>query len=186
MKFTGRNIAVLLALVGFFLSANVMGDPPENLPEETSLPESMSMEMPMDMPMSEPEAGVVPESIPETGLQEDFPEKRMAGSITYVSGGVGQGEALKMKKMASQYPLEVVFVQKTHQREAYLAEVKVQIKNATGETVLDITTDGPILLADLPAGAYLITAEYNNIIKSNRVRISAKKHQRTVFLWPMQ
>lgn len=111
------------------------------------------------------------------------PEKHVVGDVTYVSGGIGKGEVAEMKRLAKNYPLEIVCVQKEDGVEGYIADVKLQISDTKGNLVLDVATDGPFLLADLPKGKYTITAEYNNTIKTNHVTIGGKKHQRLVFAW---
>ncbi len=121
----------------------------------------------------------------EENTLEPLPQQHVVGEVSYISGGIGLHEASQLKSIAKNYPLEIVCIQKNNQVEEYIAEVKLQIKNAKGNTVLNITTDGPILLAHLPNGKYTISAEYNKVIKTNWVRIDAKKHQKVVFWWPI-
>jgi hypothetical protein len=190
MKTSGFVFVVAAAVASLALSATAMVLPTEDV-SETSLPEVVLEPQPEAMPEAAPEP--MSDAMHETMMREmkgSSPEKHVVGEVSYISGGVGQDEASEMKQLAKSYPLEIVFVQKANREETdrieeYLAAVKLQIKDAKGSVVLDITTDGPILLADLPSGNYLIAAEYNNVVKTNRIRISAKKHQRVVFLWPM-
>ena len=113
------------------------------------------------------------------------PVKHTVGDVSYVSGGVGSDEAIEMKRLARSYKLEIVCVQKVEGIDSYITDVKVQISDTKGNAVLDIATDGPILLADLPKGKYTISAENNGVIKTNHVVIGSKKHHRLVFVWPM-
>jgi hypothetical protein len=62
----------------------------------------------------------------------------------------------------------------------------LQIKDSKGNVVVDTATEGPFFLADLPFGSYQISAEHEGVIKTNKVKIAAKKHQRIVFLWPRE
>jgi hypothetical protein len=109
--------------------------------------------------------------------------------VCYISGGISGDEVAQFKSHAKEYLLEIVFVQKADTEdngriEEYLAEVQLQIKDAKGNVVVDTITEGPFFLANLPPGKYQITADYAGVIKNNAVNISAKKHQRIVFLWP--
>jgi len=109
--------------------------------------------------------------------------------VCYISGGISGDEVAQFKSHAKEYLLEIVFVQKADAEdngriEEYLAEVQLQIKDAKGNVVVDAMTEGPFFLANLPPGKYQITADYEGVIKNNAVNISAKKHQRIVFLWP--
>ena len=109
--------------------------------------------------------------------------------VCYISGGISGDEVSQFKSHAKEYLLEIVFVQKADAEEngrieEYLAEVQLQIKDAKGNVVVDTITEGPFFLANLPPGKYQITADYEGVIKNNMVSLSAKKHQRIVFLWP--
>ena len=107
------------------------------------------------------------------------------GNITYISGGVGKSAAEAMRSVAKDYALEGVFVQKQGQIEEFLAEVNVQIQDAQKNVVLDVVTDGPYLLANLPQGRYLVIAEYEGSVKRQWVRIGIKQHKKIVFWWPV-
>jgi hypothetical protein len=105
------------------------------------------------------------------------------GNVTFVSGGVGEDEAAMFKSAASGYPLELQFVQKATPRDEFLASVKVKITDRSKNMVLDTVTNGPFLLAKLPAGTYRVEADYNGIVKRQSVDVQAGKHGRRVFVW---
>ena len=121
-------------------------------------------------------------------LQKCLPHQSMPDEICYVSGGIGGDDVRDFKAQAKGYLLEIVFVQKADGNdndriEEYLASVGLQIKDSKGNEVVNITTEGPFFLADLPPGKYQITAEHDGVVKTDLVHIAIKKHQRTVFLW---
>ncbi len=113
------------------------------------------------------------------------PQAIKVGDITYVSGGVCLDDAQYMKNVAKDYPLEVVLVEKTieNEKESYIADVHVKIINAEEKVLLDIRTEGPFLLANLPDGDYQISANYDNNTQIKEVKVNHKKHARVVFLW---
>ena len=113
-----------------------------------------------------------------------LPKAEVLGNVTYVTGGIGEDETAAMRGVAKSYQLEIVFVQKLKEQEQFISDVKVKIQDAQNNSVLDITTEGPFLLANLPNGKYVITAEFNNLIKRQQVSVNAKKHQKVVFWWP--
>lgn len=122
--------------------------------------------------------------LPTVILGQPMPVQGAADNVTYISGGIGE-EAGEMRSVAKDYPIEIVFVQKLGLHEEFLANVKLKIQDMQTRTMLDITTDGPFLLANLPAGKYLIIADYNNDVKQQRVVVNTKKHQKVVFWWPI-
>jgi len=130
--------------------------------------------------------------VPEEMVPEDATEPDMSavtpvtvGDVTYLSGGIGKSESVAMRGNAKNYALEIVFVEKSGALEEYLSEVKLQIQDATKNTVLDINTEGPYFLANLPQGKYQVSAEYKGEVKTQLVTISKKKHAKLVFWWRM-
>jgi hypothetical protein len=107
------------------------------------------------------------------------------GEISYVSGGTCIDDAQLMKGIANKFPLEVVLVEKTkaYEKENYLADVRVKISNLENKPLLDVYTEGPFLLVNLPNGQYLVSAEYTGITKVRKVNIKEKGHARVVFRW---
>lgn len=127
---------------------------------------------------------------PEAMSTLEAPAPITVGNVTYLSGGIGDSEAESIRAIAKNYPLEVVFVQKLNQQEEFLAEVKVKIKDHHHNLILDITTEGPYLLANLPQGHYQIIAEHNGIVKQQWLmlgdsRNKKTKHKKVVFWWPI-
>lgn len=125
----------------------------------------------------------------EVDFQKCLPHKPAPEEVCYISGGISSDEVSQFKSRAKEYLLEIVFVQKADTEnngpiEEYLAEVQLQIKDSKDNVVVETTTEGPFFLADLPFGSYKISAEHDGVIKTNTVKIVAKKHQRIVLLWP--
>lgn len=112
-----------------------------------------------------------------------MPATHQQGDVTYITGGVGQTEADAIKHVAKYYPLELEFLLKAKPKDEYLSDVKVRIKNAHDKMVLNVTADGPFLLAKMPAGKYTVSAERNGKIEHRQIEIAAKEHRRVVFEW---
>ena len=79
--------------------------------------------------------------------------------ITYVSGGIGEGQAQAMMGMRKDYNLQLTFAMKGTGE--YLADVKVNIQDAKGKEILETVSSGPLFYAKLPQGRYKVTAEFN-------------------------
>ena len=109
-------------------------------------------------------------------------EVKQVGVVSYVSGGVGDDERQQMDRLAADYQLKMVFAGKGSPNE-YLSGVKVQITDKDGKTVLDTVTQGPFLLAKMPAGRYAISAESEGMVKQQTVQVTGAKSQQVVFIW---
>jgi len=112
-----------------------------------------------------------------------LPPVQMQGDVSYVTGGVGEDEATAFKDSARQFPVELLFAERAQPRDEYLANVQVTIRDSSGVAVLDTTTNGPYLLAKLPAGKYAVEANYNGALKHQMLNVHRGTHQRKVFVW---
>jgi hypothetical protein len=112
-------------------------------------------------------------------------EIHVENEVTFVSGGIGFCESQEMRRISHEYQLELLFLEKTTSRESFLAGVPVQITDSKGSLAVDTITKGPLLLAKMPAGRYVITATYDGIVKTHHLRID-NMHQRVVFSWRTQ
>lgn len=112
-----------------------------------------------------------------------LPPSQNQGTITYVSGGIGGPEAAAMKAEAARYPLAITFAEHLRDHDAFLADVPVVIRNASGMNVLDVVAEGPYLLVDLAPGRYEISASHRGHQKTERVHLVANGHRSLSFVW---
>jgi hypothetical protein len=110
-----------------------------------------------------------------------LPLAKTANGIAYVNGGIGHDEAAAMRAEAKHYPMSMFFTAgKDH---AFLADVKVTIKDRAGQEVLT-TAAGPILLVKAPSGTYAITAERDGKTVHRTVHVGKTGERQIVFHWP--
>lgn len=108
--------------------------------------------------------------------QAQLPQARTQGSVDYVTGGVGKEEADALKQASGDYSLTLELASsgptpEGHTMGAYVANALVVIRDAQGHEVLNTRTDGPLLLARLPAGKYTVSAEWNGVRKQTNVEL---------------
>ena len=106
---------------------------------------------------------------------------QMQGDVTYISGGVGDDWAQYMEGLRAQYNLHLLFAQQG--TGAYFADVPVQITNARGQRVLDVTSQGPFLYARLQPGRYTVTAAYMGQAQTRAVEVPAAGGANLNFYW---
>jgi len=119
-------------------------------------------------------------------LDLSLPQTQHTGSVSYLSGGIGLDQSGAIRDAMPDYPLVLTFVRKTaNSGNEYLADVAVTIRNARGEIVLDMTSEGPYVLVSLPDGRYMVNVNYEGDAKQRSIVVSRAKHSRATFTWPM-
>ena len=118
----------------------------------------------------------------------DQPTLQSNGAVEYLSGGIGKEEADALKQQSADYALTLEFASsKTAEGDvspgAYLADVKVDIRDAQGRQMLDTTAQGPLLLVRLPPGDYTVVADWNGVRKQHSVDLPAGARRHVVFMW---
>ena len=110
-------------------------------------------------------------------------EKRAAGGFEYATGGVGETEQVLMESRYDDYSFKLVNV-RSGPEAAYVAKVDVTVTDGDGDTILETTTRGPWLIADLPAGEYEVTASFDGATHTRDVTIpSDDTRERRVLDW---
>ena len=108
---------------------------------------------------------------------------RTQNGITYVTGGVGEEQQAQMQALSQAgYNLRLVFAEKG--TGAYVANVKVNIADSHGKTVLTAVSDGPGFYAKLPDGDYTITTEYKGNTQTRKIR--ASRNLALMIYWPRE
>ena len=104
--------------------------------------------------------------------------------INYVNGGIGQEEAEALRAEARIYPLELMFSRRGDgERAEFVVDVHLQILDAAGQVIVDRASQGPIFLAHLPDGQYIVTAEYQGRTQTRRIAVSRARHEALSFYW---
>jgi hypothetical protein len=79
------------------------------------------------------------------------------------------------------YKLQLVFA--TQKSGEYVANVKVMISDAKGETLIDVVSDGPGFYAKLPVGHYKISAENRGTLQGRSIDVTGHNINRYVLYW---
>ena len=104
-----------------------------------------------------------------------------AADVPHVSGGVGTDDRQAILEEEKNHNLKVVVADDSGD---FLADVQVVIESAKKEPLLDTTMQGPILLAKLPAGTYMVKATSGEKTLTRSVTIAAQGLRTVDFRWP--
>ena len=102
------------------------------------------------------------------------------GSVSYVSGGVGDDSIARLNSLARDFNLKLVFALKSGD---YVSDVKVTIANSAGKTLVDTMSEGPWFLTKLPAGNYQVVATFAGNAEKRTVAVGAEKSKTVDFRW---
>jgi len=80
------------------------------------------------------------------------------GKVQYISGGIAVSGIRAIDEEEHLYNLKMLFVANGE----YLAEIGVNITDSKGDSVLDTTTKGPVLLVKMPPGRYTVSTKAPN------------------------
>jgi hypothetical protein len=106
---------------------------------------------------------------------------RAPSGVTYVTGGVSSESVNQLKSMEKGFNLKLVFADTSG---AYLSDVGVRIVDASAHVVLDATSDGPLVMAKLPAGSYRVDATFGGDSKTREITVPASDLVTIDFRWP--
>lgn len=106
-------------------------------------------------------------------------KQKTAQGVEFLSGGVGKDERDAMKQHAKAFNTHLVFADSSGK---YLSAVAVRITDAKGKAVLETTTQGPWLYANLPAGSYDVAAVFQGKEQKRRLQVGTEPVM-SLFQW---
>lgn len=83
-------------------------------------------------------------------------------------GGIGSDESTRFRAEMKDHPLSLLFARPDGD---YVADVQVNLMDASGKTLLDWKAGGPVCLVDLPAGQYKVTARSGGDMREHQVTV---------------
>jgi hypothetical protein len=114
-----------------------------------------------------------------------LPAPQTANGIQYVSGGFGDGAAEAFRRAQSEYPLSLTFAAGDEGGGArpYVADVRVVIRDKSGNVVIDVPSAGPHFLARLEPGRYTVEATYEGQAQSRDITVKQGGSTQEVLTW---
>lgn len=109
-----------------------------------------------------------------------MPQVQQQGGVSFVSGGVGLDESRALQSAAHEWPLSLRF---TGRNGEYLADVRVQITDSHGTSVLDTTSRGPYMLVRVHPGRYSVHVSHAGVDKTSAVTVGSNGSARASFIW---
>ena len=109
---------------------------------------------------------------------------RTADGIAFTEGGIGDEEVSELEAERSEYSLRVRTA--TRRSGAYLADVFLRIRDASGRVVFERRMQAPWLLIALPPGRYEIEGVHDGEVELQSVTIGPHAHREAVLYFPVE
>ena len=123
---------------------------------------------------TQPAAATTPIAAPPSAL--------LSGStVPFISGGVGDESMAAITAQEKAFDLKLFLV---GQSGSYLSDVRITITDQHGKGVLLTSSEGPLLLANLPSGNYTVKAQKNGQTLEQKISVTRGKLSTTYFRFP--
>ena len=113
-----------------------------------------------------------------------IPETQYSQGISYITGGVGEGETVAILAEAKQWPLLLEMSQIENGRGVWIFGATIKIMSSTKkQIVFEAQADGPYMLVNLTPGDYAIEATYEGVMQKRALSIKADSSQKISLFW---
>src|SRR3954464_13471705 len=125
--------------------------------------------------------GVVTGGSGDGGIALHSDAARANASVPAVSGSVSLNARDTLRGSEHNANVKLVFALNTGN---YVSDVQVKVTDSSGKLVIDDTSNGPWLLARLPAGNYTAAATYNGNTVTQKFSVGKSGLRTAQFRWP--
>ena len=112
-----------------------------------------------------------------------IPETQHSQGISYITGGVGEGETVAILAEAKQWPLLLEMSQIENGRGVWIFGATIKILNSAKQVVFNAQADGPYMLVNLTPGDYGVEATYEGVMQKRALSIKADSSQKISLFW---
>ena len=112
-----------------------------------------------------------------------IPETHYSQGISYITGGVGEGETVAILAEAKQWPLLLEMSQIENGRGVWIFGATIKILNLSKQTIFNAQADGPYMLVNLVPGDYAIEATYEGVMQKKTLSVKADSSQKISLFW---
>lgn len=112
-----------------------------------------------------------------------IPATQHSNGISYISGGVGEEEAVAILAEAKQWPVLLELSQIENGRGVWIFGANIKVSNAKKQVVFNALADGPYMLINLEPGDYTIEASYQGVGQKRALSIKANTSQKISLFW---
>ena len=112
-----------------------------------------------------------------------IPETKYSQSISYITGGVGEGETQAILAEAKHWSLLLEMSQIENGRGVWIFGAMINILNDKNQMIFNAQADGPYMVVNLGPGSYSVRASFNGVQQTRAVTITAGAPQKLSLFW---
>ena len=112
-----------------------------------------------------------------------IPETQYSQGISYITGGVGEGETVAILTEAKQWPLLLEMSQLQNGRGVWIFGASIKIMSSNKQVIFDAQAQGPYMLINLVPGDYVIEASYEGVVQKRALSTKADTSQKISIFW---
>jgi hypothetical protein len=105
-----------------------------------------------------------------------------SNGITFVSGGIGAESRDSLAAREKSYNFKLILT--LEGSGTFVSDARITLTGANGNKLVEHVTDGPLFLAGLPAGGYVVTATFRNLIQTRKFQVRADRLHTEYMRWP--
>ena len=118
-----------------------------------------------------------------------LPPVQTQGQTEFMTGGIGRDESEALRKEGRTWPLMLQFAQGGGAADGaahagYISDVKVTIRDKSGNVVLDANAEGPYMLVKLAPSKYSLDATYESTTLHRDLKFEKGQIRKITLLWP--
>ncbi len=102
--------------------------------------------------------------------------------VTFVSGGIGSDSRESLAAREKSYNFKLVMA--LEGSGAFVSDARLTLSTAAGRKLVETATEGPLFLAGLPTGAYVVSATFRNVTHSKKFQVRADRLHTEYLRWP--
>ncbi|MEO6023953.1 MAG: hypothetical protein ABIP64_12705 [Burkholderiales bacterium] len=114
-------------------------------------------------------------------LAAEAPKPKKYNHIVYLTGGVTEEESKAIRALGGDYGLQLFFAAQGKPTGA--GEIKVIIKDLSGETIIDGVADGPLFFVKVVGGRYTVILDRGGDVKEKTFDLIGRRFGQFAFDW---
>lgn len=120
--------------------------------------------------------------VPLAALAQAVDRVQEQNGITFVSGGIGEDSRSDLAAREKSYNFKLITT--LEGSGSFVSGARVIVATAKGDKLVEHVTEGPIMLAGLPAGGYVVIASFRGITHTRKFQVRADRLHTEYLRWP--